>query len=102
MCRYTCCGCYWGSIHSVRNYELMECDNYILIDVSSPTANDGQFFCVRFKNIPTSSTSYPLYININDEEIPIQTRGGRQLTSADLSYCMILSGMYTNGKYIVC
>ena len=101
MCRYTCCGCYWSNVHGVRDFEFIECGNYVLITPSSQRVCDGQFYCLKFKNIPCSLTSYLLYIEFNGEEYPIETRRGRQLTSADLYPCMLMSGIVCNDKYIV-
>ena len=104
MCRYTCSCCNWCNVHKVLSFELIErqeCTPYIKIEVSNPTACDGNFFCLKFRNIPIGLTSYPIVVVINDEEVPVATRCGRVVTSADLCPCTCLSGMFCNDKLIV-
>ena len=105
MCRYVCCGCYWGPIHKVLGFELTEedrCDPFIRIEVTTPHANNCEFFCIKFNSIPTGLTSYPLMVHINDEDVAVETRDGRVVTSADLCPCSVLSGVFHNDKLIVC
>lgn len=105
MCRYTCGGCCWSNIHKVLGFELIDderCEPFIRIEVSRPCARDGNFFCLGFKAIPVGLTSYPLVVHLNDEDIPIENRCGRAITSAEICPCQTLSGIFCGDKLVVC
>lgn len=107
-CNCNWCGCYCGNIHNVISYEEAEnsskreddCD-FILLQVRRPTATQGQFFCIRFANVPAGNTSYPLKAEINGEIIPLVRSNGEAFNSSELCRGMILSGRYCTDKLIV-
>lgn len=103
MCRYTCSGCCWGNIYRVRNYELIEeeeCEPFIRLEIDLEEVPSG-FLCLKFRSIPVGLTSYPLVLRIGRTDYPIET-ATREVTSADLRPCMLLSGTICDCKYIVC
>ena len=102
MCRYICCGCGMRYTHRVLSFEEAnireESDRcpYIKIEINDPTATDGQFLCVKFRSIPVGLTSYPIKITINGSDVPVKTRSGRTVTTADLYENIMLSGLYSD------
>lgn len=107
-CNCNWCGCYCRNIHPVISYEETEelakkgenC-NFILLHVCKPETTHGQFFCIKFANIPSGNTSYPLKVEINEEIIPLVHSNGDSFNSSELCRGMILSGRYCTDKLIV-
>jgi len=95
--------------HKAIGYKIVAATDdtccYVKVNILNDTdINDG-FLCVKFRSVPESLSSYPVKIEINGCDVPLKTRTGREITTADLYECIMLSGVYSSTptpKYTTC
>lgn len=108
---YSCCNCqcpYFlnSCTHKVLGFAkddnpsgVITDPEVVILEVEKPCAVDGEKFNIRFcGQVPSGLDSPDMYVEINDETIPLQNACGNKINTSVLRGCDILCGIYVGGR----